>query len=171
MSSIDDDTLRDLHVGLATATSLQASIRHADAKALGLLTAEGAVAATVAEQVLPTTLHSIPIVVSFAVLLTAAMVIAMTVATCQLALSLRPRLTGAGGANRFGFPDLVEFGKRPSIATARRHRDEAWDLVVTLARIAMMKHLRIRRCMPWFLMSLGFAGGLAVLEAVAGAAT
>lgn len=170
-ASSSEDTWRDLHVGLATAASLQASIRHADAKALALLTAEGSVAATVVDQALPATLEGNPTVAALTVLLTAVMAIAMTATTCQLALSLWPRLAGAGGANRFGFPDLVALGSRPSIAPASRHRNEAWDFVVVLARIAMAKHLRIRRCLPWFLMSLGAAVSLVTLEALAGAIT
>ncbi|MFY1597088.1 hypothetical protein [Micromonospora sp. WMMD737] len=127
-ASSSEDTWRDLHVGLATAASLQASIRHADAKALALLTAEGSVAATAVDQALPATLDGNPTVAALTVLLTAVMAIAMTATTCQLALSLWPRLAGAGGANRFGFPDLVALGSRPSIAPASRHRNEAWGL-------------------------------------------
>ncbi|MGI5146875.1 hypothetical protein ACQEVC_10900 [Plantactinospora sp. CA-294935] len=165
-SRIGQDAWLDLQVGLATAASLQASIRHADAKALALLTAEGGTALTVADQVLPTTLDTNLTVATLTVLLAASMVLSMAAAAYQLALSLRPRLTGAGRANRFGFPDLVAGGRRPSIATARQHRDEAWDFVVTLARIAMAKHLRIRRCMPWFLVSLGSAAVLVIFKAL-----
>ncbi|MCG5446211.1 hypothetical protein NIE79_004779 [Micromonospora sp. NIE79] len=170
-ASSGEDTWRDLHVGLVTAASLQASIRHADAKALALLTAEGGMAATVVDQALPVSPDGSTKVAALTVLLAATMVIAMTAATCQLALSLRPRLPSAGGTNRFGFPDLVAVGQRPSIATATRHRNEAWDFVVVLARIAMAKHLCIRRCMPWFLTSLGSAVSLVILKAFAGAIT
>ncbi len=170
-SRSSQDTWRDLQVAQATAASLQSSIRHADAKALALLTAEGGVAATVVDKALPTTLDSNPAVATLTVVLAATMVIAMTATTCHLALALRPRLAGAGSANRFGFPDLVAVGRRPSIATARRHRDEAWDFVVALARIAMAKHRRIRRCMPWFLISLGSAVSLVLVRALAGPTT
>ncbi|MEO3748411.1 hypothetical protein [Plantactinospora sp. B5E13] len=164
----DQEAWRDLQVGLATAASMQASIRHADAKALALLTAEGGVAATAGNQVLPTMLDSNLVVATLTVLLATTMVIAMTASTWQLALALQPRLAGAGRVNRFGFPNLVAAARRPSIVAARRYRDEAWDFVVALASIAMAKHLRIRQCMPWFLMSLGSAVGLVILRTVGG---
>jgi hypothetical protein len=168
-SDVGPDAWRDLQVGLATADSVQTSIRHADAKALALLATEGGVAATVADQVLPTMLGGDSAVVALTVFLAAVMSVAMLVTTGQLALSLRPRLVGAGGANRFGFPDIVAAGGRPSAVCVQRHRDEAWDFVVALARIALVKHLLIQACMPWFLILLGSAGSLLLVNGVAGA--
>ncbi|WP_326554030.1 hypothetical protein [Micromonospora sp. NBC_01813] len=168
-SDAGPDAWRDLHVGLATADSLQTSIRHADAKALALLATEGGVAATVADQVLPVMLDGNSAVVALTVFLAAVMAVAMLVTTCQLAMSLRPRLTGAGGANRFGFPDIVAAGGRPSAVSVQRHRDEAWDFVVTLARIALVKHLLIQACMPWFMALLGSAGSMLLVSGVSGA--
>ncbi|MFV2020903.1 hypothetical protein [Micromonospora sp. LOL_023] len=166
---VGPDTWRDLQVGLTTAASLQTSIRHADAKALALLAAEGAVAATVADQVLPRMLDGAPAVVAISVFLAVGMAAAVVVTTCRLAMSLRPRLAGAGGTNRFGFPDLVAAGGRPSAASIQRNRDEAWDFVIALARIALVKYLLIRNCMPWFLVTLILAGGLLVVRGVADA--
>ncbi|MFV2088014.1 hypothetical protein [Micromonospora sp. LOL_021] len=166
---VGPDTWRDLQVGLTTAASLQTSIRHADAKALALLAPEGGVAATVADQVLPRMLDGTPVVVAISVVLAVGMAAAVAVTTCRLAMSLRPRLAGAGGANRFGFPDLVAAGGRPSAASVQRHRDEAWDFVIVLARIALIKYLLIKNSMPWFLATLIFAGGLLAVRGVADA--
>jgi|GEM_PF-2305631 len=165
---VGPDAWRDLQVGLATAASLQTSIRHADAKALALLATEGAIAATVADQALPTMLDGAPAGVAISVCLAAGMLVAMVVVTCRLAMAILPRTTGVGSANRFGFPDLVAAGGRPSAACVQQHRDEAWDFAVALARIALAKYLLIKNCMPWFLVAVGFAGGLLVVTGVAG---
>ncbi|MFV2013105.1 MULTISPECIES: hypothetical protein [unclassified Micromonospora] len=167
-SGAGPDAWRDLQVSLTTVASLQTSIRHADAKALALLSIEGAIAATVADQALPTMLDGAPAVVAISVCLAAGMLGAMVVATCRLAMAFQPRITGVGGANRFGFPDLVSAGGRPSAACVQQHRDEAWDLAVVLARIALTKYLLIKNCMPWFLVAVGFAGSLLVVTGVAG---
>lgn len=161
------DMWRDLQIGLATVDSFQASIRHADAKALALLAAGGGTAATVADRVLPTMFEAGPVIVVLTVFLVTVMAVAAVATTGRLVMSLRPRLAGAGGANRFGFPDLVADG-RPAAACVQRHRDEAWDFAVALARIALTKHLLIRSCFPWFVTMLGSAAGAVAVSGVAG---
>ncbi|MDG4766448.1 hypothetical protein O7632_20430 [Solwaraspora sp. WMMD406] len=169
ISDAGPDLWRDFQVGLATAASLQTSIRHADAKALAMLAAEGGVAATVADRVLPTMFDGPSVVVAISIFLTAGVAVACAVTTWRLAMSLRPRLTGAGGTNRFGFPDLVAAGGCPSPAAVHQHRDEAWDFVVALARIALAKFVLINDSMPWFLVVLGGAVGLLVVRGAGGA--
>ncbi|WP_446215531.1 hypothetical protein [Micromonospora sp. IBHARD004] len=161
------DPWRDLQVGLATAASLQTSIRHADTKAFALLAIEGGVATAVVDRVVPHVVGGAPIPVLLAAFLVIPFVIGLASATWQLVLALRPRLDGARSANRFGFPNLVRGEGRPSAASIRRHRDEAWDLVTVLARIAMAKHLRVRRSMPWLLLAMASAGGLMILSTFA----
>ncbi|MCO1594873.1 hypothetical protein M8C17_06800 [Micromonospora sp. RHAY321] len=160
----DLDPWRDLLVGLTTAASLQASIRHADTKAAALLTIEGAVTTAVVDRALPLAVGGGGVVtLSLATLLATSFVIGVASATWQLVLALRPRLEGASGANRFGFPNLVRGKGRPPVASTRRHRDEAWDFVAALARIAMAKHLRIRRSMPWLVVAMTSASGLVIV--------
>ena len=154
------DPWRDLQVGLATAASLQTSIRHADTKAFTLLTVEGAVATAAVDRALPLAVGGTPITVSLATLLMTTFVVGLASATWQLVLALRPRLQGPRGTNRFSFLNLVQGEDRPSTASIHRHRAEAWDLATALAHIAMAKHLRVRQSMPWLVvaMTLGCVG-------------
>ncbi|MGV9806774.1 hypothetical protein [Micromonospora chersina] len=161
------DLWRDLQVGLATADSLQASIRHADTKAVALLTIEGAVAMATVDRALPLMTESTPFVVMLAALLGATFVLGLSVAAWHLVLAFQPRFEGANRSNRFGFPSLVGSGGRPSMASARRQREEAWDFVVALARIAMAKHQRVRQSMPWLVMALASAGCLMIVMSLA----
>ncbi|MCX5065292.1 DUF5706 domain-containing protein [Micromonospora lupini] len=155
------DPWRDLQVGLATVASLQTSIRHADTKAFALLAIEGGVATAVVDRVVPYVVGDAPIIiVLLAVLLVILFVVGIASAAWLLVLALRPRLDGARSANRFAFPNLVRGGESPSAASIRRHRDEVWDLVTVLARIAMAKHLRVRRSMPWLMVAMASSAGL-----------
>ncbi|WP_051065756.1 Pycsar system effector family protein [Micromonospora lupini] len=158
------DPWRDLQVGLATVASLQTSIRHADTKAFALLAIEGGVAAAVVDKVVPHVVGGAPVTVLLAVLLVILFVIGIASAAWLLVLALRPRLDGARTANRFAFPNLVRGRGSPSAAPIRRHRDEVWDLVTVLARIAMAKHLRVRRSMPWLMVAMASAAGLMLLS-------
>ncbi|MEV0810026.1 Pycsar system effector family protein [Micromonospora sp. NPDC050200] len=158
------DPWRDLQVGLATAASLQTSIRHADTKAFALLAIEGGVATAVVDRVVPHLVGGAPITVLLAALLVILFVIGLTSAASLLVLALRPRLDGARGANRFAFPNLIRGEGSPSAASVRRHRDEVWDLVSVLAHIAMAKHLRVRRSMPWLMVAMASAGGLMLVS-------
>ncbi|MFR9777781.1 hypothetical protein ACL02O_17215 [Micromonospora sp. MS34] len=157
------DPWRDLQVGLVTAASLQASIRHADAKAVALLTIEGAVTTATVDRALPLMTEGTPFVVMLAAVLGATFVLGLAVAAWHLVLAFQPRLEGAGRDNRFGFPSLVAGSGRPSMASARRQREEAWDFVVALARIAMAKHQRVRQSIPWLVMALTSAGCLMIV--------
>ncbi|MFF0656442.1 Pycsar system effector family protein [Micromonospora tulbaghiae] len=161
------DPWRDLQVGLATAASFQTSIRHADTKAVALLTVEGAVAAAIVDRALDLRTDGGPSIVAFAAVLGATFVLGLAAATWHLLLAFRPRLEGGGRHNRFGFPSLVRSGGRPSMASARRQREEVWDFVVTLAHIAMAKHQRIRQSMPWLVMALASAGCLMIVVTLA----
>ena len=163
----DLDPWRDLQVGLATAASFQMSIRHADVKAVGLLTVEGAVATAIVERALALMTDGEPFIVSFAAVLGAIFVLGLATATGHLLLAIRPRLGDAGRPTRFGFPSLVRSGGRPSMAAVQRQREEVWDFVVTLAHIAMAKHQRIRQSMPWLVMALTSASCLMIVVPLA----
>ncbi|MET8092396.1 Pycsar system effector family protein [Micromonospora sp. NPDC005220] len=158
------DPWRDLQVGLAVAASLQTSIRHADTKAFALLAIEGGVAAAVVDRMVPHVVGGAPITVLLAALLVIPFVIGLASAAWLLVLVLRPRLDGASSANRFAFPNLAGAAGSPSAASVRRHRDEVWDLVRVLAHIAMAKHLRVRRSMPWLMVAMASAGGLMLVS-------
>ncbi|MGN9811535.1 Pycsar system effector family protein [Micromonospora sp. BQ11] len=158
------DPWRDLQVGLATAASLQTSIRHADTKALALLAIEGGVATAVVDRALPHLIGRAPIAVLPAALLVILFVVGLAPAAWLLVLALRPRIDGAGSANRFAFPDLVRAKGSPSVASIRRHRDDVWGLVTVLARIAMEKHLQVRRSLPWLMVATASAAGLMLLS-------
>ncbi|MFG3707082.1 hypothetical protein ACGF7U_20490 [Micromonospora sp. NPDC047670] len=150
---------------------MQTSIRHADTKATALLTINGAVATAIVDRVLPLAVGGgEQFALSLAAILVTCFVIGLVTGSWQLVLALQPRLDGPSGPNRFGFPNLVRMG-RPSVASPRRHRDEAWDLVTALARIAMAKHLRIRRSMPWFIVTMTSASALMIVTTLSMPAT
>jgi hypothetical protein len=156
------DPSQDLQIGLATAASLQESIRHADTKITMLFSIEGAVAMV--------TINRIPSLISTpdraALLLGTALLLALltglATTTCHLILAFRPRLSEPMGNNRFGFPHIARVSGRLPMASARQQRDDAWELVSALARIAMAKHLRVRRSLPWLTVSLASAAGLLI---------
>ncbi len=161
------DPWRDLQVGLVTAASLQASIRHADAKAVAFLTIEGAIAVASIDRTASLMATRNPVVLFLAGVLLILLGTGLVTATWQLVLAMRPQLGGARGDNRFGFPNLARSGRWPSGTTVRRQRDEAWEFVWALARIAMAKHRRVRRSTPWLVMSMASSAGLLIVATLA----
>ena len=160
------DVRRDLRLALRTGASMQASIRHADTKTFAIFCAQGGVA-TAAGQAVPTLLHTPGRVVpGVAILLAAATLCALTTTTWHLGLALVPRLTGPAGRNRFAFPNIAAASRRPGRGDTRRQRDEAWDLVSTLAWIVLTKHRHVRRSLPWFGGAVAAAAGLHILASL-----
>ena len=137
------DVHLDLRSALYTATSLQTTIRHADAKAQIMLGLLGGSVVVVLQQA-PTLGHcdSVPLLAATGV---AAVVwlAALTVGGWHLLAAVSPRLSLTGRANRFAFPTT-----RPATTGIREQRNEAWDLVSTLGGIAVAKHSRVRRARP-----------------------
>ncbi|MDW5330738.1 hypothetical protein [Plantactinospora sp. KLBMP9567] len=150
-------------MGLATATSLQTSIRHADTKAATLLATEGAVATAVTEPAASLLSAGTTVSVAGTVLLVG-LLTGLSVASWHLIRAMRPQLDGVAGDNRFGFPNLARAGRRPTAANVRQQRNEAWEFVSTLALIAMGKHTRVRKSLPWLVMSLTAAGLVIVMR-------
>ncbi|MEU4565495.1 hypothetical protein [Micromonospora sp. NPDC023956] len=152
-------------MGLATATSLQTSIRHADTKAATLLATEGAVATAVTEPAASLLSAGTTGSVAGTVLLVG-LVTGLSIASWHLIRAMRPQVGGVAGDNRFGFPNLARAGRRPAAVSARQQRNEAWEFVSTLARIAMGKHTRVRRSLPWLVLSLTTAGLVILMRLV-----
>jgi hypothetical protein len=159
--------LRDLYLALQTATSLQESIRHADTKAQMLLGVAGGAVVVAADHASALLQLSPPLSV-------AALALAVTMFGC-LALTagrllnvIAPRLTSPRGRNRFAFPDLAAQDRRPVAADVSRCRDEAWQLVTTLSKIATAKHTGVRRSVAPLAAALAAGGGLFVLALVTG---
>ncbi|QLQ36241.1 Pycsar system effector family protein [Micromonospora robiginosa] len=162
------DPWRDLQVGLATAASFQSAIRYADTKALALLAIEGGVATAVVDRVVPQTVGGTPSAALLVASLALLFVAGLAIAAWQLTLALRPRLDSARSTNRFAFPNLARRQDNSPPAPVRQHRDEVWDLVTELAHIAMAKHHRVRRSMPWMMLAMASAGGLMLLSILRG---
>lgn len=162
----DLDAWRDLHLALHTSAALQTSIRHADAKASGLLGALAGLAATAAEFV-PSVLHAPDAVThATALVLSVAFLGGLAATVWHLVLALVPRLAGPSGHNRFAFPNLAALGRRPTAADTQRLRDEAWDLVSVLARVAITKHKHLRRSLPGLAAATLAASSLQILNAI-----
>jgi hypothetical protein len=143
------------------ADSLQESIRHADTKVAVLFSFQCGMAALTVDRVeVLARIRSATGVLVVAAVLLAALLGGLAVATWNLAAALRPRLAGPLGSNRFSFPNLVRTDRRPPAASPRRQRDEAWDFALALARIALAKHERIQRSLPWLITAMSAAVGL-----------
>jgi hypothetical protein len=159
---------RDLRLALSTAKSLQASIRHADTKAAALLGIQGGMAAVAADHA-SSLLHApSPAALVVGGLLTTTLLWGLGATTWHLALALAPRLAGPPGDNRFAFPNMARSKCRPTTLSVRQQRDEAWDLVSTLAGIAMAKHRRVRRSLSGLAVTTTSVTALLILTVLLG---
>ncbi|MFI5932346.1 hypothetical protein [Actinoplanes sp. NPDC051494] len=154
-----DDT--DLRVALATADSLQSTIRAADAKIASLATVASGAVVLIGDRIAPG--PAVP--VAYACLVATAIGSAVVVAWC-LILAIRPRTPRPVGTNRFALASIVAAGDRPAPGGARRVRAEAEQHVSILAGIAMRKHELIRRSLPWVAAELAATAALLVLTAL-----
>lgn len=163
--SVDRRVWRDLDLALRTAASLQTSIRHADAKAAVVIGIQGGLATATAECA-PSLLHTpgrvAPVIAG---MLAVMVLVGLAVTACYAGLALTPRLAGPPKANRFAFPTIAAANRPLGLADARRLRREAWDLVSTLAGIAMTKHQHVRRSFLGLAATTSTAGALQILAA------
>lgn len=143
--------VESLNVALQTVTIFHGYVQQADAKLATAATVHlgfTAVAATQAGSLGSAwTNGPLPAVASVIVVLLFAA--GFLVAGHHLIAALRPRLTGPDGPNRFG---LVRVGGELWSDDAVRQQREAWSLISTLSDIALHKHERIRRSLPWMIL-------------------
>jgi hypothetical protein len=157
------DTHRDLQLALHAATSLQSTIRHADAKAQLLLGSQGGLATIVVENGSAFSSAGHRALIPVAALVTIAWLGGLAVGGGHLLAVIAPRLTGAHETNRFAFPT-----RRPVTESIGDQRNEAWDQVAALAAIAVAKHSLIRRSLPALTFASVSAGILLTLAAIVG---
>ena len=150
------EPLDDLHLAVTVGESAQTSIQHADTKAAILLGGHVSAAAFVLSETGPVSVVALAGVAAtvLAVGLTALTVVGTLGAGWHLGSCLAPRLRGPAGDNRFALPNLAASGALPAGVPVDQQRDEAWAVAVTLAQIAMRKHLAIRASLPWITVSL-----------------
>jgi hypothetical protein len=154
------DTHRDLQLALHTATSLQSTIRHADAKAQLLLGFQAGLAMIVAEEGSGFSARH-EVLLPVAMLLAIAWFAGLTVGGRHLVKVVAPRLTGTQPANRFAFPTT-----RPTTETIQDQRNEAWDQVAALSAIAVAKHSLVRRSLPALTLASVSVGALLTLALI-----
>lgn len=155
------DAHLDLRSALYTVTSLQTTIRHADAKArimLGLL--GGSVVIVLQQTATLGRCDTAPLLAATAVV-AVVWLAALAAGGWHLLAAVSPRLFPAGRTNRFAFP-----ATRPTTTGVREQRNEAWDLASVLAGIAVDKHSRVRRARPAVAVAMFAAGTLAALTTV-----
>jgi hypothetical protein len=162
----DVDPLPDAHLALQTAASLQESIRHADAKAQMLLGLAGGVVVVVGDHTSMLFHASLPRSVA-ALVLSTIMVGGLALTAGRLLAVITPRLTRPQGRNRFAFPSTAS-QSHPATADVSRYRDEAWQLVTTLSKIAAAKHLGVRRSVVPLAVALAAGAVLLVLALATG---
>lgn len=71
----------------------------------------------------------------------------------HLALGLRPDLKGPDGVNRFGLVQPTKTGRPPALVD--KQLEEIQLLIEVFRTVALRKHRRVRRALPW--MALTFA--------------
>ncbi|WP_326822852.1 hypothetical protein [Streptosporangium sp. NBC_01756] len=142
------NAVESLNISLQTLTIFHGYVQQADAKLATAATVHlgfTAVAVAQAGDLSKAWMSGPPMAVA-AVILVLLFGAGCLIAGSQLIAALRPRLAGPAGPNRFG---LVRADGVPSPAGAARQQREAWSLISTLADIALRKHERIRRSLPW----------------------
>ncbi|MEV0456284.1 hypothetical protein [Catellatospora methionotrophica] len=138
----------DLAVALVVTDTMQASIRHVDAKSIALLGIEGFAAGTLLDRIGPTgSSGAVPTGIRLVAVLV--VIATLAVSTFHLVGSLWPRLPVADPANRFSLPDLAVHGVPAVPAGIGDYTVEAWQHGARLAKIAMRKHRHLRRSLPW----------------------
>jgi hypothetical protein len=163
----DVDPLQDVYLALQTATSVQESIRHADAKAQILLSLDCGIAVVAVDHAATLLRASTPLVAVMAALL-GIVLAALALAAGRLLAVIAPRLAGPRGGNRFAFPSLAAPGRVNEIADVKRYRDDAWQLVATLSTIATAKYTGVRRAIPSLGVALVAIGALFTLALASG---
>ncbi|MFJ1913462.1 hypothetical protein ACIOGX_16260 [Streptomyces sp. NPDC088147] len=154
----------DLRSGLAVYTSLQASSQFADAKAgilgavqAGLLATavpQGGVVREAWERGGPGAWVGVGLLVLH--------VAAFLPAVYCVAQALRPRLGPPPAPNRFSLPLLATADGTPPPPDEDSEREEIWQLIPILARVAMAKHRYIARGVVWTGL-MAVAAGLSLL--------
>ncbi|MEE4590662.1 hypothetical protein V2J94_01895 [Streptomyces sp. DSM 41524] len=150
-STADEEVSAGLRSGLAVYTSIKAATQFADAK-VGILGAvqTGLTAVTVpqSDAVRDAWERGGPGAWVAAGLLTL-QVVAFLAAVYCVVQTLRPRLGPPPAPNRFSLPLLAAADGAPPPPGEDREREEIWQLIPVLARIAMTKHRYISRSMAW----------------------
>jgi hypothetical protein len=150
---------RDLQLALDTAESLQATIRHADAKAQILLAAQGGTAALVAQQVSTFGDLDNAAVLALGGIMMVTWLAGLTVGGCHLLMAIIPRLSRPGGTGN------ALLDRRPDTDDHGDPRASAWDLVSILTAIASAKHTHVRKAVPAIILASASAGSLLAMSA------
>jgi hypothetical protein len=144
------DRNEDVYVALTTMTSLQATIRFADAK-VGALAAVASGTVLLLPEQAARSLAEAPFMAAsqvYVALLTVA-VAGAAGSGWHLMLALMPAISGPPAENRFAFPAIASKASGLPPADLGRVRTEAWEHVAVLAGIAMRKHRRVRASVRW----------------------
>ncbi|MEU8277552.1 hypothetical protein ACFYOK_18130 [Microbispora bryophytorum] len=144
-----------LTIALTTLGTFNGYVQQAEAKVTTVVTIHlgaAALAATQAGGMAPLWAAG-PASAVGATILLLSFCVGFLVAGYHLALGLRPNLKGPGGVNRFG---LVRPAKadRPT-APVGKQLEEIQLLIEVFRTVALRKHRRVRRALPW--MALTFA--------------
>ncbi|OUC99785.1 hypothetical protein [Streptosporangium minutum] len=143
--------VESLNIALQTITIFHGYVQQADTKLATTATVHlgfTAVAATQVGSLGNAWTNGLPMAAA-AVIIVLLFTAGFLLAGHHLIAALRPRLAGPAGPNRFG---LVRTGEVPSQADPAKQQREAWALISTLADIALHKHNRIRRSLPWMIL-------------------
>jgi hypothetical protein len=162
------ETTPDMDLSLRTVELVQASIRHADSKIAGISSVVGGGALFLAGQLTDPGRFGGPGggYVAAALVSAALALLGLVGAAWQLADALRPRLSTAEETGPFGLVALAAGtspGQKPG---AGWETPEGWRLAQALARIALDKHLRVRRSLAWVFLALLGTVGWELLSAI-----
>ncbi|MFG1947525.1 hypothetical protein [Nonomuraea sp. NPDC048826] len=138
-----------LTVALTSLDTFNGYVQQAEAKVTTMVTIHlgvSALAATQVGAVAPHLAASLPSAVGFAALLSI-FCVGFLIAGCHLALALRPDLRAPYGVNRFGLVRPTKAGRPPASTT--KQLEEVRLLIEVLTTVALQKHRRVRRALPW----------------------
>jgi len=162
------ETTRDMDLALRTVEHVQASIRHADTKIAAIASVVGGGAVFLAGQLPGAGLFD-DLSGGFLVATATAAALALTGllgAAWHLADGLRPRLSSEDAAGPFGLIALAAGAGPDHQPAPGGETNELWRLARALARIALDKHLRVRRSLAWVLLALLATVGFQLLSAI-----
>ena len=155
-------------LSLRTVELVQASIRHADTKIAGISSVVCGGAVFLAGQLTDTARFGDTggVYLGAGFLSAALALLGLVGAAWQLADGLRPRLSTAEATGPFGLVALAGGAGPDQLPGHGWETRELWRLAQALARIALDKHLRVRRSLAWVFLALIGTVGWELLSAI-----
>ncbi|MFD2474146.1 hypothetical protein [Amycolatopsis silviterrae] len=154
----------ELGTVLATVSSFQGAIQHADDKARTVAAVLAMITAMTTAQIGSlSTAHPFAVPRSAVAAVLLCFAAAYVFSSVHLVKAIWPRTSGPGRDNRFAFPSVAA-GLGPR--SVRDHRAQAGELAALLAKLAMRKHRHVRAALAGTCVLLASGPGVLLLAAL-----